>query len=113
MPEGSRVAVLEWLARATPRDAGLSTMMPPAVRHAGRGGTVVILARSAGKGARELPSAVRTVTAAGARALVVVARSETWDERRPAGPALGDGFGGRAATRAIARGEDLGACLEG
>ncbi|MBW3593856.1 MAG: DUF58 domain-containing protein [Actinobacteria bacterium] len=109
-----RYDILDWLAAATPVDAPVTPLVSQALARVGRRGTVVLLIPTVGEAARDAENAVRTIQAAGSRAIVVGARASSWyddvdfldfDE----GPLQASG--GRAAVRVISRGEDLSECL--
>lgn len=86
-----------------------------ALRAVHRRGTIVFCATSQGASMDDLWAAVRAVQAAGARAIVVVARSSTWEARSPEEDdrAIDRLRGGRAIVRGLSEGEELETCLQG
>ena len=107
-----RVEALDWLAGVRPEDRVLEPIRA-ALAAGGRGTAVVILSSSAGRAGAELPSAVRTAAASGARPVVVLARAETWDRRIERHTSIEPGAMFEwASVRTIARGQDVGSCLE-
>ncbi len=114
--EPDRFAVLDWLARATPYDAELGPLVREALGRIGRRGTAVILAPTAGRAGEDVETAIRSVQAAGSRAIAVLARSSTWLDTASPGstetdPVLERLRQGRAPVRAVAKGDDLLRCL--
>ena len=111
----NRLSVLDWLARADPYDASPAPLVAQAVARIGRRGTVVILSPTAGEAGAQLSDAVRSVQTAGSRAIVVTAKSSTWNEdpavTQQEQPALDLMQRGRTAVRAISKGDDLHKCL--
>ncbi len=113
LADASLPAILRWLAEAQPADR-LLTPLREGLALAGRGTTCVLLAPNVGRAAAELASAVKTATTAGSRALVVVARAETWDPRvGSATQAAPRGQDERVVVRSLARGQRLDECLAG
>ena len=110
--EPGRDAALEWLATARPVDGSPVALAGRALARLGRRGTVVLCSPTAGRAGSELERAARLVQTAGARVLVVAARSSTWSRDAVDAPGLPTG-GSRTRTRVIGRGESLRACLEG
>ena len=110
-----RYGLLDSLARARPSDARLGPLVKAALARLGRRGTVVVLTSSAGRTGTDLPAAVRSIQAAGSRAIVVRALSSSWDDKVAGGEADGTGeaAAGRTPVRVVAQGKDLRACLEG
>jgi len=115
-PDGG--AALDWLAAVTPSDVPLDPLVAEAARRAGRGGTVVMLAPSAGRTGQGLTSAVTTAQAVGARPILVLALSSSWCEhdlglpieQRSQRALLG---AGRVPLRTLSRGVDLAHALHG
>ena len=110
-----RYSVLDWLARAVPSTQPLMPLVAKALAGIGRRGTVVIFAGTIGAGADELEQAVRSVQTAGSRAIVVAAKTSSWSRSTDANVdeelvlhRLGQG---RAAVRALSKGDDLFRCL--
>jgi uncharacterized protein (DUF58 family) len=110
-----RFALLDWLARSRPVDASLEPLAALALERMGRRGTVVVLAPDSGSAGSSITGAVRTVQAAGCRAIVVAAQTSSWasdQERAPGLRAdLSDMAGQRASLRIVSRGADLSRCL--
>ena len=105
-----RFGLLDWLARAEPLDAPLTSLVAPALDRIGRRGTLVLLTPTTGEAAASLGDAVRLVQAAGSRAIVVAARSSSWHSGRgkshaPDVPLRLDES--RASVRMVSRGDDL------
>lgn len=108
-----RHELLDWLAEVQPVDAPLAPLVTETIASIGRRGTVVVFAPSAGRAGAGLAEAIRMIQAAGARAIVVVARSATWSGSGDHSAAvLGELQGGRAPVRPVAKGEDLARCLQ-
>lgn len=109
-----RYDILDWLAAAEPTDAPVTPLVSQALARVGRRGTVVLLIPTLGESARDAENAVRTIQAAGSRAIVVAARASSWyDDVDFLDFEHGtlQASGGRAAVRVISRGEDLSECL--
>lgn len=104
-----RHELLDWLAAARPTDIPLPGLVGQVLVRIGRRGTVVLFAPTAGAAGASITEAVRTIQGAGARAIVIAARADTWDEAASATWAAPE----RAPTRPLARGEDLLSCLQG
>ena len=110
-PSG-RDEALDWLAGVRPHDHLLEPVRA-ALATGVRGAAVAILTSNTGRAGAELPSAVRTAAASGARAMAVVARAETWDRRiASAFPIDPRGLAEWASVRTIDRGQDVGSCLQ-
>lgn len=107
-----RFAILEWLARAAPRDADMTTLASTALAGMGRRGTVVLLTTGQGQAAASVADAIRSVQSAGSRAIVIAADPSGW--RANGGPALpSEPDPGRSPRKLLTRGGDLRRCLEG
>lgn len=104
-----RHELLDWLAAAQPTDAPLPGLVGQVLVRIGRRGTVVILAPTAGAAGSSITEAVRTIQGAGARAIVVAARADTWDDSASTTWIPPE----RAPTRPLVRGKDLLSCLQG
>lgn len=111
-----RYDILDWLAAAEPLDGPVTPLVSQALSRVGHRGTVVLLLPTVGEAARDAEDAVRTIQAAGSRAVVVAARASTWyDDVRfldfDEEASLQAMSGGRTSVRVLARGEDLAECL--
>ena len=108
-----RLSVLDWLARAQPHDEALAPLVFESLARIGRRGTCVILSSTAGAAGAQLVEAVRTVQTAGSRAIVVTAKSSSWngDVIEEEQHALDQMQRNRVAVRAISKGDDLFSCL--
>jgi len=111
--EPDRFAALDWLARVQPDPAEAADLVRVGLGGAGRRGTVVLLTTTSGS-LSSLEDAVKNIQTAGARAIVVAARSRSWDEDAPDSDdaALRRAIGGRAALKMLHREGDLARCLE-
>jgi len=107
-----RSDILDRLARVEPSAWRPLEAADAALRAVQRHGTVVFCATSRGAPEAELRSAVRSVQAAGARAIAVIARSGSWETGEGSDEVDG-GFGGRTIVRVLERGKELGTCLQG
>ena len=110
-----RFSVLDWLAQAVPSNQAIMPLVGKALAGIGRRGTVVAFSSTTGASAGDLDQAVRTVQTAGSRAIVVAAKTSSW-AKSPDSVAEEElvlqGLGqGRAAVRAISKGDDLARCL--
>ena len=105
--------LLDWLAAAQPFDGSLEPLVVQMLGRVGRRGTIVLCSTTAGTAGGSIERSVRRIQRAGARAIVVAARSSSWD------PAAGDvvlpaGLGeGRVPIRELVAGEELESCLAG
>ena len=110
--EPDRFAALDWLAKVRPSSDEVGELVALGLG-AGRRGTVVLLTTT-GSHLEPVEEAVKTIQSAGARAIVVAARSRSWDATIPDADeaALRRAVGGRAALRVIHREGDLARCLE-
>jgi uncharacterized protein (DUF58 family) len=110
--EPDRFAALDWLAGVQPSTADIDELVTLGLG-AGRRGTVVLLTTT-GPRVEPIEGAVRTIQGAGARAIVVAARSRSWDASAPDTDEarLRSVVGGRTAVRVIHREGDLARCLE-
>lgn len=112
--EPEKEDALDWLAAAEPIDAFPMPLVSHALARLGRRGTLVICTATAGDAGAGLQAATHHAQAAGARVLVVAARSSSWSEKGDVGEidpaAIG---GGRSRVRVLTKGESLRACLEG
>ena len=114
MGEPGKHDLLDWLATAAPRDEPLDGLVDHMLRRVGRRGTIVICGMSSGASGASLEAAVDRAQRAGARAIVVAARSSTWDPRvSDEGARSAELGGGRAPVRWLAAGGDLVTCLAG
>lgn len=105
-----RNELLDWLAAARAEDVPLTGLVGHVLERIRRRGTVVLLTPDAGSAGASARAAVNAVQRAGARAIVVLARSDSWAAGTPR--TAGD-LGGRAPVRHLRCGEDLAACLRG
>ena len=110
--EPDRFAALDWLAGVRPSSVDVGDLVALGLG-AGRRGTVVLLTTT-GSHVEPIEGAVRTIQSGGARAIVVAARSRSWDPSLPGADeaALRRAVGGRTAVRVIHREGDLARCLE-
>ena len=116
LADPDRFEVLDWLAGANPVDASHRELVIKSLSRVGRRGTVVLLSPTTGAAIAGLEDAVRTVQAAGSRAIVVAAKSTTWGEDTRGlpveeDPTLRKLVGGRAPVMTISKGEELSSCL--
>lgn len=115
--EPGRMEALEWLAAAEAVDAPLTPLVHVALARAGKRGTVVVCAPDSGHAGASIDAVVGGIQARGARAIVVMARSSTWETGR--GPRDRVSYplhtpqpGGRSLLRSLERGKDLSECLQ-
>jgi uncharacterized protein (DUF58 family) len=106
-----RMGVLDWLASVRSADTDLGPLVTAACERVGRRGTVVVCSTSSGVAGTSLGRAIRSVQAAGSRAVAIVAAAESW-AKRPAAPRGLDDLG-RAHVRYLSKGEELARCLQG
>ena len=110
-----RFALLDWLARAVPVDAGLTALVAESLDRIGRRGTVVLLAPTMGAAGASMTDAVRVVQSFGSRAIVIGARSSSWLEsgdKAVREVSFAGAGAGRTAVRMISRDDDLLRCIE-
>lgn len=107
--------VLDRLAAVQARPWSPGEAGAQALRAVHRRGTIVFCATSRGASMDDFHATVRAVQAAGARAIVVVARSSTWETRSADEEqrAIDRLRGGRAIVRVLSKGEELETCLQG
>jgi len=105
-----RHELLDWLAAAQPTDVPLIGLVNHVLVRIGRRGTVVLLVPDSGVAGTSVKDAVTAVQGAGARAIVVIARADSWVEG--SSPVSVD-LAVRAAVRYLQRGQDLASCLQG
>lgn len=113
----SRVEILDWLAALRPADGSVRVQLERALRRLGRRGTVVLACSTAGTPGAELHDAVRRTQAAGARAIVVAARSADWAPDEPPLAArdadvVADLGRGRSRIFLLERQAELSGCLQ-
>ena len=113
LADTDRFGLLDWLARAEPLDTALGDLVAPALDRIGRRGTVVILSPTVGEAGGSIKDAVRLVQSAGSRAIVIAARSVTWDPepKRPMAEASLGLEGSRASVRLVSKDDDLVRCI--
>jgi uncharacterized protein (DUF58 family) len=104
-----RAQVLAWFAAAEPVDTPLARLAREAVAAAARG-SVVLCLPDRGRTASDLSEALRDITRAGCKHVVVTAATATWDgygveAALPGGVAWAD--------RVLRRHESVGSCLQG
>ena len=111
--EPDRFAALDWLARVRAGTADVEELVRLGLGAAGRRGTVVLLTTTSDT-VEAVERAVRTVQMAGARAIVVAARSRSWDPEAVESDEadLRRAVGGRTALKVLHREGDLTRCLE-
>ena len=105
--------LLDWLASAQAFDGSLEPLVVQMLGRVGRRGTIVLCSATAGSTGGSIEASVRRIQRAGARAIVVAARSSSWDPAArdavlPAG--LGEG---RVPIRVLVADEELESCLAG
>ena len=105
----SRNGLLDWLAMVQAADVELDGLVEETLVRIGQRGTVVIFATSGGRTGASVLSAVARVERAGARAVLVLARSESWPGVGTSGPLPLPGTS--VPTRVLESGKELGACL--
>jgi uncharacterized protein (DUF58 family) len=105
--------VLDRLARVQPGPWDPMEAGAEASRAVHRRGTIVFCATSRGAAMDDLRTTIRSVQAAGARVIVVVARSATWGDEVDDDRALDALRVGRAIVRVLSKDEELEACLQG
>jgi uncharacterized protein (DUF58 family) len=114
MGEPGKHDLLDWLATTAPHDEPLDPLVDHMLQRVGRRGTIVICGTTSGAAGASLGAAVTSAQRAGARAIVVAARSSSWDQRVPEEESsLTEVGGGRAPVRWLVAGEDLVSCLAG
>jgi uncharacterized protein (DUF58 family) len=109
----SRHDLLDWLATARAAEGSLEPLVEEVLTRVGRRGTVVIFSSSTGAAGASIASCVGRIQGSGARAILVVTRSSTWDPSvtdHPIPPGVGDG---RVPRRILEHGRELGECLAG
>jgi hypothetical protein len=111
------ISVLDRLAAVRPADHDMTRLAAAALARVHRRGTVVLLAPAAGEAGRSLAEAVATVQTAGSRAIVVAAKSSTWEADRGEGSSdesriLESLQTSRSVTRVLTAGRELERCLE-
>lgn len=107
----SRHDLLDWLATAQARDGSLEPLVEEVLTRVGRRGTIVICSSTSGAAGASIEAAVRRIQRSGARAILVAARSSTWDPsvtEHPIPAGVGDG---RVPQRILEQGRELGSCL--
>ncbi len=106
--------LLDWLASARPFDGSLEPLVTQMLGRVGRRGTIVLCASTAGTTGASIQASVALVQRAGARAIVVAARSSTWEPSADDEADLPIGLGdGRVPVRELTHGKDLESCLAG
>ena len=105
--------LLDWLASAQAFDGSLEPLVVQMLGRVGRRGTIVLCSDTAGTAGGSIEASVRRIQRAGARAIVVAARSSSWDPAArdavlPAG--LGEG---RVPIRELVADKELESCLAG
>ena len=111
----SKGQMLRWFAQAEPVDASATALTSAALGRTRRRGTVVICSTTTGKAVADLAAASDTVQLAGARSIVVAARSSSWKETPDSAlesSALESLAHGRSRLAVVSRGEDLARCLQ-
>lgn len=103
--------LLEWLATVESADVELDGLVEETLVRIGQRGTVVIFTTSGGRTGTSLRSALARVERAGARPVLVMARSDSWSGASSAEPSVLP----RASVpvRVLERGRELGTCLAG
>lgn len=110
----SKGQLLRWLAQTGPVDASPLPLVSAALRKSQRRGTVVICSTTSGRALSELRQASDAVQASGARAILIAARSSTWNPTQDVvaeAHTLDELRLGRAKLAVISKGEDLRRCL--
>lgn len=106
--------LLDWLASARPSDGSLEPLVTQLLGRVGRRGTIVLCASTAGTTGASIQASVARIQRAGARAIVVAARSSSWEADASDGSAVPVGLGeGRVPVRELLAGKDLELCLAG
>ena len=103
----SRNGLLDWLATVEPTGTEVETLVEETLTRIGQRGTVVIFATSGGATGASIEAALARVERAGARPVLVLARSDTWG-----GPdGATDLPGLQVPVRVLENGKDLAECL--
>lgn len=102
----SRNGLLDWLATIEPSNTGLEGPVDEVLLRIGQRGTVVLFATSGGDVGSSIQAALARIERAGARPVLVVARSDTWG-----GPGRAIAPANRVPTRTLESGKELAACL--
>jgi uncharacterized protein (DUF58 family) len=105
----SRNGLLDWLATVEAADVELDGVVEETLVRIGQRGTVVIFTTSGGRSGSSVLSAVARVERAGARAVLVIARSDSWGGAASMGPLALPGSS--VPTRVLESGKELGTCL--
>ena len=105
--------LLDWLAAAQPFDGSMEPLVVQMLGRVGRRGTIVLCSGTAGSAGGSIEASVRRIQRAGARAIVVAARSSSWDPAARDG-VLPAGLGeGRVPIRELVADMELESCLAG
>ena len=105
----SKNGLLDWLATVQAADVPLDGLVEETLVRIGQRGTVVIFTTSEGRSGASVLSAIARVERAGARAVLVLARSDSWTGAAATRPLPLPGPS--VPTRLLVSGKELGACL--
>jgi uncharacterized protein (DUF58 family) len=111
LDRASRDELLDRLAGVEATDLGLEPLIEQTLTRVGRRGTIVICSSTSGVAGASVEAGIRTIQRSGARAILVMARSSSWDASitdHPIPAGVGDW---RVPRRIIEQGLELGTCL--